>query len=193
MTKEQDDFVEDTRELIKWNNEKTKESLSDPHPDWPAVESLISIIDSLKKKMEDAVGLSVDSHRREDNAVLKIDELTVENKELKKQKSLDEVVIIAKKSHASIVEAQNNELKEINAKIDGRVGSVLIRQAKFHDFVIAKRDVGILETKLKEAEKGLDYYADEKMYKKDSDGDIPLMVDCGPVFAQRILKSIRKE
>ncbi len=55
------------------------------------------------------------------------------------------------------------------------------------------KEIESLESKLKEAEKGLDYYADEKMYKKDSDGDIPLMVDCGPVFAQRILKSIRIE
>lgn len=50
-----------------------------------------------------------------------------------------------------------------------------------------------LDVKLKEAVKGLDYYADEKMYEKDSDGEILLMGDCGPVFAQSILRSIRGE
>ncbi len=107
MTKEQDDFVEDTRKLIKWNNEKTKKSLSDPHPDWPAVESLISIIDLLKKNMEDAIGFSVDSHRREDNAVLKINELKEERDDL----------LLLKKYYEELVTTYDQEEGEFKTKI----------------------------------------------------------------------------
>ncbi len=152
--------------------------------------SLLSVVDSIKAETRfDRFDAALEEYRRRTVVPLesKIKEMAglildkqSEVSSLESALTKESTVFAEERKRAIRLEAENSKLKiDVKAWMGGKRDQ--------------DRNVNSLLGSLKEAEKGLDYYADEKMYEKDSDGDIPLMVDCGPIFAQRILKSIRGE